>query len=515
MGVKDPHATMILGYSQPPVEDRLQPPVYKLETAIGDHSIPLQQSIQGVAYKARSYRMQGCVGAVKDMHSQAEVFNDLDKLDSTYRPTKISAWVVDGFLKGVDVKFSSGKNLSNGDCTGSATHWLDLAPDGSEIMVEVIVTEAVYQAGQPVIASLKVATSACKVLDTSKEMEQPLAGKTDEKPDAVVGNAPGAEPLKASDAAKPADGAQADDVSKTPSTTAPAMGSTAADASKTPASTKTEEVKKPEPPKEIKTYTWVRPEDGQWSLRGFFGFTYKTRLISLGIVWGKDSFVPIPAARISTPLSKNFLGLCPELQNSIKAIKLLKNAHIISDNSFMGTSVATTKAIESVTTDAMDAKKDDLKHFNALDEIDINWKIKALAFASKNNKLTGIKVFYQNGQEVACGPYAVADEKWRCDVRSDLVMAKITAGAMDDTAPTYVDTLEFVRADAEGQLPTWPLDLSTLRYLGEGDARVSKQVSEVIEQAPKIGNSRWSARGFYGEHNGEYITRLGVVWGRG
>jgi hypothetical protein len=521
LGVKDPHATMILGYSQPPVEDRSQPPVDKLEGPIGEYSISLQQSIQAVGYKARNYRMQGCAGAVKDVHSQADVFNDLEKLDSTFRPTKVSAWVVDGILKGVDVRYSSGDNFKNGDCIGPATHWLELLGDGSEIIVEVIVTENVYKAGSPVIASLQIATSACNTLDTSIDMELQGDGKKDvETPseNAVVGTAATTEPPKAGDAAVPSTEATtsaadstASDAPKAPAPTTPALAAPAP----TPA--------KVETPIEIKTHTWVRPEDGQWSFRGFFGFIHEKRLISLGIVWGKDNFVPIPAARISTPLCKNFLGLCPALKESIKRIKLLKNARLISDNNFMGTSVVTTKATKTVAEDATEAsvvganstQETDLQHFNALDKIDINWKIKAFTFASKNDKLTGIKILYYNGQEVIQGPYADADEKWRCEVGSDIVIAKITAGAMEDSSPAYLDTLEFVRADSEGQLPTWPLDFSTLRYLGESPKRVSYQISEVIEQAPKIGNSNWSARGFYGEHNGEYITRMGVVWGRG
>jgi hypothetical protein len=464
--------------------------VYKLETAIGSYSISLQQTIQAVNHKARNYRLHGCMGAIKDTHSQAEVFNDLRELDSTYRPTKISAWMVEGLLKGIGVKYSSGKMFTNGECTGTATHWLDLADDGSEIIVEVIITEAIYETKSPVISALRVATSACNTLGTSKDMEQSLAGKADTKEKGV---------------SKPAEETKTSSPTETTGSSAVSNTSTSAE------SMKSEELRKTQVPKKVKMHTWVRPEDGQWSLRGFFGITFKSRLVTLGVVWGKDSFVPIPAARISTPLCKNFLGICPALQDSIKRIKLLKNGRVIADNNFMGTSVTTTKMVETTTTQ----DKDVLKHFNALDEIDITWKIKVLAFASKDNMLTGIRVIYTNGEQVDHGLFAVADEKWRCEVNSDLVCVKITAGAMDDVASAYVDTLEFVQADSEGQLPTWPLYLSTLRYLGESEARVSTQISEVIEQAPKIGNSRWSARGFYGEHNGKNVTRLGVVWGRG
>lgn len=97
-------------------------------------------------------------------------------------------------------------------------------------------------------------------------------------------------------------------------------------------------------------------------------------------------------------------------------------------------------------------------------------------------------------------------------------MDKIRAGRVEEKPdePAYVDTIEFIRADGDGCQSAWPLNMSTLRSLGEGDKRVSKDIGEVVEQAPTMGdNSKWTIRGFYGENSDGIITRLGVIWGRG
>ncbi|KAK3361312.1 hypothetical protein B0T24DRAFT_725050 [Lasiosphaeria ovina] len=142
-----------------------------------------------------------------------------------------------------------------------------------------------------------------------------------------------------------------------------------------------------------------------------------------------------------------------------------------------------------------DSKGDDAtaQPFNALDWIDVGWSMHSIGFASAGGMLTGLRVLYANGREVTHGTYD--NEVWRCDVRSDLV---------------------FIRADSDGSPSPWPLQVSTLRYLGEGADRVPHDVAEAVERGPRFGgNARWAIRGFYGEHGNGIISRLGVVWGSG
>ena len=139
--------------------------------------------------------------------------------------------------------------------------------------------------------------------------------------------------------------------------------------------------------------------------------------------------------------------------------------------------------------------EDKVKHFNALEEIDLDWKIKNIAFAAVNARLTGLKVTYQNGTEIEHGMYYPETEVWQCNTKSDLLIVKITAGKIDENQKAYVDTMEFVRADSDGNLLSWPLEFSTMRYLGVGEERVSKQVSELVERAPRDSRGRWRFEG--------------------
>lgn len=396
--------------------------------------------------------MQGCAGIVGKMHYQDQFFNDLEKLDPTYRPSQISIWSANNKVASIVMHYSNGDTKTHGPCKGPATHILSLANNGSEVITEMVVRESVNETGIASITSLSIATSTCQVLDTAiitEKKEEPTPTPDEEK-------------LTTKEQTKPA-----------------------------------------EVPKETRSYTWSKPDENQWSVRGFFGFVNKDEgpIYSIGIVWGKDHFVPVPSARICSPLCKNFLGLSPALQGNITRFQTLPVYHLLSEKFLMGNSVST-KA------------KGSLSYFNALDTIDLVWKMKTIVFASKDRKLCGIRVIYHNGEEVTHGTYSAETETWRCEVRSELVIAKMTAGKAEDGGPAYIDTVEFVRADAEQQLPAWPLHLSTLRYLGEGDVRVSKDVEELVELAPKVGNAKWSVRGFYGEVNEGFITRLGMVWGR-
>lgn len=427
--------------------------------------------------------MQGCVGPIleKDVHSLAEPFNDLEKLDQTYRLSAIAIWAKYDKVDGITMQYANGQKKLHGTCDGSPSHSLSLAFDGSEVIVEVVIKESVDDTGLSSIAALSVATCKCNVLDTS---------------------IPGDQSVQSSEAAgvtKPTE-APAQTTSGGPTT---AGSSTTTKNDKPGNAVQAEEKNKPATDfkksknLKLKTITWLKPDDPRYSLRGFFGLTRNSLICALGVVWGKDSFVPVPTARIQPSLCKGFLNLSQDLQNNIRG-------HLSFAGKFlMGTSVSTNYTGTTA------------KYFNALDVIDVHWQLKAIGFASEGGKLRGLKVWYANGREVVHGHYTEETKTWTCDVGLGLSIAKITAGRkQDEENPAYVDTVEFVRRKSEGELPAWPLEVSTLRFLGEADVRVSKDVSEVVETAPKIGNAEWSVRGFYGEHGDGLITRLGVIWGK-
>lgn len=299
-----------------------------------------------------------------------------------------------------------------------------------------MIKEGIDEFGNSTILSLRFATSLCNVLDSTHKDNEPEHAKDD----------------------KPASEA------------------------------------KPKKSLEIRTTTWTGPGDRRYSFRGLFGFERNSEISTIGLVWGKNSFVPVPAARIRPSLCTNFLGLSRDLQKNIEG-------HLAFAGKFiLGATVTTEFAGEP-------------KFFNALDTIDVSWTIKTIGFASVSGKLSGLKVVYHNGKEVVHGSYE-GNEKWTCNVQSELAVVRIVAGKLASEADgAFIDTIEFVRRGAEGSLPAWPLQVSTLRFLGEGDERVSKSISSIVEEAPKIGYTTWSIRGFYGEYNGDIITRLGVVWG--
>lgn len=70
-----------------------------------------------------------------------------------------------------------------------------------------------------------------------------------------------------------------------------------------------------------------------------------------------------------------------------------------------------------------------------------------------------------------------------CGVRFDLVVAKIRARRVEENhdEPAYVDMIEFIPADGDGHQSAWPLNVSILHCLGEGDKRISRDVGEVVE----------------------------------
>ncbi|KAK4205404.1 hypothetical protein QBC40DRAFT_320121 [Triangularia verruculosa] len=400
---------------------------YFLNPLIFEQLLPIVRSLSPDSAKLRvkdpnAAILLGYVPPVEeaDALAPAVLANDLETLDATFRPNRISVWSQDQVIHGLRVHYAKNVVKSHGTCSGDASHVWALASDGSEIIVEVGVREGIDASGQTVISSISMATS---------------------------------------------------------------------------------------------------------NLRGFFSFSYngggdadekKKPVVpcTLGVVWSKDVFVPVPTAALSTPICRNLLGLGASLRENIRRYKTLASYASYSDKFLMGRSAAALVA-PSATAVSNEAGT---KAFNALDFIDMDWTIKNIAFAlAEGGKLAGLRVTYTNGRVVEHGTFE--KQVWSCDVKSDLVIARITAGrAAAGEGEGYVDTVEFVRAeDAQTKkAAAWPLQVSTLRYLGEGSERVCADVCEVVEQAPRLGgNARWTIRGFYGEHECGVVSRLGVIWGRG
>ncbi|KAF5578869.1 uncharacterized protein FSUBG_13702 [Fusarium subglutinans] len=439
--LKDPNAALLLGYVAPSQDDDALPPVYLFKESLGQQDLRLQNSVQRCSWKAEDYLMHGCAGLVGEraVHSSATLVNDLETIDATFRPDKIMVWLKDQTVGGIRLKYAKGVEKSHGSCEGPATHQWNLASDGSEIIVEVVVREEMRSA-ETVITSITFVTSYCNVFDT------------------VVPQG-----------------------SSAPSTLTVGPDS--------------------------KVTTFLRPEGAQWSLPGFFSFSANSSTehpagtpCTLGIIWSKDTFVPLPAAPLSVQICKSYLSLGKSLQANVKRFKHLKNFASFPFYFILGATAAATS--RNVAGGA--ASVDDISEpFNALDGIDIDWVVKTIAFASNG------EVIYGNfGREV-----------WKCDGASPLIVAKLTAGRISAGGPGFLDAVEFIRADLarkKGEQAAWPLDVSTLRYLGEGDMRVTVDVGQVVERAPNFGgNARWTCRGFYGESKDGFISRLGIVWGRG
>ncbi|KAK6525430.1 hypothetical protein TWF694_005568 [Orbilia ellipsospora] len=437
LGIKDPNAALLLGYVPPNREDFRLPPVFVLSESQDLRkcgTTKLQDSIDRVKYRAEDYRMQGVVGEFEKINSNAEVFNDLERLNSTWRPKKFSVWNQGDQILGGRIDYANGEKNEYGECKGSPAKTLELEPDGSEVIVEVTIRSGPKSSNSTdhKIVGLTVMTSKYNVIHAGDK----YAGEV----------------------------------------------------------------------KDIKTFRWSAHDDSQWTLRGFFGFKFDGAIITMGVIWGKDGFVPVPTGNITMPLCKDFLGLSKEMQEKIKSLSN-RRANFIR-KFLMGNPITTSPVPKNKTI------------FNALDDIDLHWKIQTIAFSSKEGKLIGIKVIYQNQEELTHGRYTPQNETWRCDIKSPLVICKLATGKSKDDKSTYIETLEFIMSDQNGKVPEWLLNLSTLRYLGDGEAskatgQAAKPDSQVVESAPTFGSGVWSVRGFYGEHDETQFTQLGMIWGRG
>jgi hypothetical protein len=88
--------------------------------------------------------------------------------------------------------------------------------------------------------------------------------------------------------------------------------------------------------------------------------------------------------------------------------------------------------------------------------------------------------------------------KWFVNVDTDLVAAKMTTGQTSATDAGRIQSVEFIRAGTDHALPSWLLDLSTLRYLGDGDPSKLTSPKTLVDTAPAVEGPKWSVRGFDG-----------------
>lgn len=475
------NAPVILGYSPPSTQDKKLSDIVTFNSATkyalrADET--LTKSIRKVQRKVQDYCMQGLAGYVETLESNQAAFNDLEMLDPTYRPTEFSVWTHDKVVRGIQLNYANGEKSSYGDCPGQVPHSsIKLAENGSEIICELQVytaqgagkttSVAAAKVDQTVISRIRVVTSLCQELDS----------------DVPTGPA-----QQASASPKPKDPEAAEEVEEK-ATTFPKASTD--DLVYNTATDKTA------------VTTFVRPDEHAWSLRGFFGFKNgkgkNDRPTSLGVVWGKDRFVPRPESNVSLPLSRTFFNFDQKSMDLMKSIRS-SNPHFHS-YFLMGQYLG-------------GVKKDTA--FNDLEHLKPEKKIKTLAFYTKAGKLAGIKTTWDSGDPKVYGtfPTTVSIDVWTIDVGTDLLSARIT---QDND---HIQTVEFIRAGPDGKLPAWLLDLSTLRYLGDPSQQASlKKDKFIVEVAPAIDNAKWTVRGFYGtfsvEENNQVISGLGVIWGRG
>lgn len=247
-----------------------------------------------------------------------------------------------------------------------------------------------------------------------------------------------------------------------------------------------------------KTYSYSMADYLQWSFRGFFGFIFDNGFEDLGVVWGRDTVVAATNA-VQTPPAKHLLGMSPALQQKAKAAmsKTSPTQHF-----YLGDCVNTSTSASAANS------------FSALDTIDGSSRITKIAFSVSTGGLSGLKVDYSDNKQVTQGAYTEVNKTWDSIVKAGIVAVKLTAAKTRSTPTPFIDSVELICGDAEGRLPLWPLDVSTVRYLGDHAPDDQLEViANLIEQAPKLARANWTLRGFYGEESQGLITRLGLIWG--
>ncbi|EPS38324.1 hypothetical protein H072_8001 [Dactylellina haptotyla CBS 200.50] len=466
MGIKDPNAAILLGYCAPDQGDHTKTPLFDFTYPFTDLPGDLQISIKKNEYKADGYRMEGISGPVKDIGDKPELIDALKQLDPTYRPTSIGVWThaLLQHLVGIRMKYSNGQSIDFGACSGNALQEIHLERDGSEYITQVTIQTSRSENGKVEIFGIELCTSNCKFLSSSVPLKEGAFGDAEE--------------AKETKEAK----------------TGPSSGEGTTH--------KQDEILKKPTKMETRSFSWYKKGGVNWSLRGFFCHKLDKGLLNLGVIWGKDGFVPVPTGAPRMPLAKDFLCQSPVQKKKIDLIT--RTTPQILGKFLMGDVLVTGPIPKNGTTEA----------FNALEEIDTTWKIKSLGFAASNRKLTGIQVIYLDGTELIHGHYTENTRVWKCDTKAPFISTKISAARLPTDAMTYVTSVEFVKGDSAGRTPDWIFDVSTFRYLGEGEEGLMDTTS-MIESAPTIGKAIWTVRGFYGEYSATQITRLGVIWGRG
>jgi hypothetical protein len=473
-------APIILGYSAPNRQKTL-PPVSKLDSAIKVTPEALVDSIKRVERRAADYRMRGCVAQVDDTVGtikgleNTDFFNDLESLDPTFRPTTFSVWQGPDFVLGIEMRYANGESRSYGVCNTAVPHHrlvlnqakLKPSSNGLESIFEIRIQKKMDPTTKEIfIGSIAIVTTHFKKLDSSQPANYIPPG--------------GTKALTTADSDKAA---------------------------------KPDAVMKPDASKGDKSgteITWQKPDDGPWSLRGFFGYQNKTTktIKLLGVVFGKDGFVPVPEEPLTPALCRRYFELDDAMRQQVEStwIKHRKYPGKFLYGRFL-----------RLTSDA-NVKKP-LAIFDDLGSgLDLGWKLSKLGFANNAGILAGIRMVWSSGRDYSRGNYDTAPEagKWFVNVDTDLVAAKMTTGQTSTTDPGRIQSVEFIRAGTDHALPSWLLDLSTLRYLGDGDPSKLTNPTQLIDTAPVADGPKWSVRGFYGWTDADKnIVGLGAIWGCG
>lgn len=487
---------VILGYSAPAETSGRYPSVIKWLDTPGSAGVvtnpDLIRSIEKVKRKSKNYRMLGTAGTKQQLLPSAGIrtFNDLEGLDPTYRPLVVAIWTGTNIVQGIEIVYANGERKAHGYCPEDQNCFsieLDTRSDvGSEIIFEIQMgTSKAKVKGsngeETIIGWIQLVTSAFRVLDTRQDKAKgPFPNRPKASPDQKVPSEAAADTKQSATEYVSGTSQQEGEIEGTP----------------TPSKPETD------PPT-----TFLRPDFGMWSLRGFFGYvrgaTINTRFLSLGVVEGRDQFVPRPA-------SKEFLPLCraySTLEDKEKALldDLFKNRmKTFPGKLIMGELLTTGGKPAAGTT-----------YFNHMDKLEIGWAIDYIRFcATTDGKLKGLEVRWTNGQKDLQGTIDNNNATpWDCKVAPYLLLnAKITTTTVNTAQ--RIQTVEFVRSDdVDGSLPSWLLDVNTLRYLG--DAGPHRTEGCIIEAPPNHDAAVWSIRGFAGRVvNGGEIAALALIWGR-
>ncbi|KAK4220692.1 hypothetical protein QBC38DRAFT_525207 [Podospora fimiseda] len=242
----------------------------------------------------------------EDFEESGVFVNDLETLDATFLVTKVLVLGSDILVKGIQLEHSKGVVKPHGTCVGKPSHVWDLTTEsGPDIIVEVVVREAVNSERNTVISSIAFVTAKCRVFDSATK---PNTTTTSQK--ALPPSSAGPAESKPEESKNPNPRNQ---LQKSPNPKNP---------------------NKPSPPPPLASpptivkITTLLPPTLEYSLRGLFTISdHPTRDLpsgipcSLGIIWSKDSFVPIPSLPISLPIIKLFLSLGRPLSGNVSRLK--------------------------------------------------------------------------------------------------------------------------------------------------------------------------------------------------